>query len=569
MKNILYTFLVFGLFFSCNDKENDLTEANLNGKVKSVKKRVYDATEKFGGTVKVNFLYEKIFVFNKSGNKIEEKNYDKDGELSYKWKFKYDEDENVIEQNQYNKDGKLILKGKYKNDENGKIIEVNFYNPKSELESTWKYEYDKDENLIKVNFDQDGSNQYVYVYDENENLIEIKDSEDWFRWRFKYDKNGNKTVENAYYDNFNGEIKFPILDYKKEYKYEKLDDENNWLKLITYKNGKIIYITENEIEYFSNRLMVKSKEQSSELLKVKEIVNEKNNTKIDWSPLALDEELIEDFKIPPPPPPTPTQFLPQPPGYEEYDFIQEEYFEVVEMEEGIEVPFAVIENVPIFPGCDKGNNAAKKKCMSQEITKFVQRKFNTGFAGDLGLSGRQRISVIFKIDKSGSVFGVRARAPHPRLEKEATRVINLLPDMKPGKQRGEAVIVSYSLPIIFQVQEAEPESREKDIPMIYDCNKFKTGSFKSVINIGGVEYTSVFKRNDSIQVETFNNEIDSSYVRWINDCEVVFTTINPKNLVQKKPVLVKILRTFKNSYDFEYSYLGETTKRKGKATMEL
>jgi len=569
MRNILYTFLVFGLFFSCNDKENDLTEANLNGKVKSVKKRVYDATEKFGGTVKVNFLYEKIFVFNKSGNKIEEKNYDKDGELSYKWKFKYDEDENVIEQNQYNKDGKLILKGKYKNDENGKIIEVNFYNPKSELESTWKYEYDKDENLIKVNFDQDGSNQYVYVYDENENLIEIKDSEDWFRWKFKYDKNGNKTVENAYYDNFNGEIKFPILDYKKEYKYEKLDDENNWLKLITYKNGKIIYITENEIEYFSNRLMVKSKEQSSELLKVKEIVNEKNNTKIDWSPLALDEELIEDFKIPPPPPPTPTQFLPQPPGYEEYDFIQEEYFEVVEMEEGIEVPFAVIENVPIFPGCDKGNNDAKKKCMSQEITKFVQRKFNTGFAGDLGLSGRQRISVIFKIDKSGSVFGVRARAPHPRLEKEATRVINLLPDMKPGKQRGEAVIVSYSLPIIFQVQEAEPESREKDIPMIYDCNKFKTGSFKSVINIGGVEYTSVFKRNDSIQVETFNNEIDSSYVRWINDCEVVFTTINPKNLVQKKPVLVKILRTFKNSYDFEYSYLGETTKRKGKATMEL
>ena len=97
------------------------------------------------------------------------------------------------------------------------------------------------------------------------------------------------------------------------------------------------------------------------------------------------------------------------------------------------------------------------------------------------------------------------------------------------------------------------------------CNDFKNGSFKSVINIDGIEYTSVFKRNDSIQVETFNNEIDSSYVRWINDCEVVFTTINPKNLLQKKPVLVKILRTFKNSYDFEYSYVGETTKQKGNA----
>lgn len=100
-----------------------------------------------------------------------------------------------------------------------------------------------------------------------------------------------------------------------------------------------------------------------------------------------------------------------------------------------------------------------------------------------------------------------------------------------------------------------------------DCNKFKTGSFKSVFNIDGVEYTSVFKRNDSIQVETINNEIDSSYVRWINDCEVVFTTINPKNLLQKKPVLVKILRTFKNSYDFEFSYLGETKIQKGNATI--
>ena len=130
-----------------------------------------------------------------------------------------------------------------------------------------------------------------------------------------------------------------------------------------------------------------------------------------------------------------------------------EDLEIEEVEEDIEVPFSVIENVPIFPGCDKGNNEARRKCMSQKITKFVQRKFNTELAGDLGLSGRQRISVIFKIDKNGDVVGVRARAPHPRLEKEATRVVNLLPKMKPGKQRGKAVVVPYSLPIIFQVQD--------------------------------------------------------------------------------------------------------------------
>ena len=126
--------------------------------------------------------------------------------------------------------------------------------------------------------------------------------------------------------------------------------------------------------------------------------------------------------------------------------------EIEEVEEDVEVPFAVIENVPVFPGC-KGSNSKKKKCMSEKIAKFVQRRFNTDLAGDLGLSGRQRINVIFKIDKRGNVTSVRARAPHPRLEKEAVRVIKLLPKFEPGKQRGKAVIVPYSLPIIFQVQD--------------------------------------------------------------------------------------------------------------------
>ena len=121
--------------------------------------------------------------------------------------------------------------------------------------------------------------------------------------------------------------------------------------------------------------------------------------------------------------------------------------------DNVEVSFSTVENVPVFPGCERGNNEKKRKCMSDKIAKFVQRKFNTDLAGDLGLTGRQRISVIFKIDKGGNVTGVRARAPHPRLEKEAQRVINLLPKMQPGKQRGKAVIVPYSLPIIFQVQD--------------------------------------------------------------------------------------------------------------------
>ena len=196
---------------------------------------------------------------------------------------------------------------------------------------------------------------------------------------------------------------------------------------------------------------------------------------IDIGQLAMDEldeeeiPITEQIQTPPPPPPPPAApevieivedeeeieetVIESTETDEEEEIVEIEEVEVEEVEEDVEVPFHVIENVPIYPGCEKGNNDAKKKCMSEKIQKFVQKKFNTDLAGDLGLTGRQRISVMFKIDKSGSVVGVRSRAPHPRLEKEAARVINLLPKMKPGKQRGKSVTVPYSLPIIFQVQD--------------------------------------------------------------------------------------------------------------------
>ncbi|MGB0769995.1 MAG: energy transducer TonB [Flavobacteriaceae bacterium] len=196
---------------------------------------------------------------------------------------------------------------------------------------------------------------------------------------------------------------------------------------------------------------------------------------IDIGKLNLDEELDEEIPIieqvipPPPPPPPPAApevievvedeeeieetVIESTETDQEEEIIEVEEIEVEEVVEDVEVPFAVIENVPEYPGCERGSNADKRKCMSDKIAKFVQRKFNTDLAGDLGLTGRQRISVIFKIDKNGNVTGVRSRAPHPRLEKEAARVINMLPKMKPGRQRGKPVIVPYSLPITFQVQD--------------------------------------------------------------------------------------------------------------------
>jgi hypothetical protein len=122
--------------------------------------------------------------------------------------------------------------------------------------------------------------------------------------------------------------------------------------------------------------------------------------------------------------------------------------------ERLEVPFAVIDQVPVFPGCESlTTNDAKKECISKSISKHVNRNFNTKLANELGLKGRQRINVIFKIDTAGNIIDVRSRAPHPGLEEEAIRVINTLPQMIPGEQNGEKVTVPYSLPIIFQVAE--------------------------------------------------------------------------------------------------------------------
>lgn len=117
-----------------------------------------------------------------------------------------------------------------------------------------------------------------------------------------------------------------------------------------------------------------------------------------------------------------------------------------------EVPFQAIQDVPLFPGCEKfKSNDKRKECMSEKIRKFVYKRFNTNVADDLGITGRNSIYVQFTIDDKGNVVNVKAQNPHRQLKDEAKRVVDMLPGMTPGKQRGKAVKVIYTLPIVFQV----------------------------------------------------------------------------------------------------------------------
>ncbi|WP_051957527.1 energy transducer TonB [Altibacter lentus] len=126
------------------------------------------------------------------------------------------------------------------------------------------------------------------------------------------------------------------------------------------------------------------------------------------------------------------------------------------------VGFAIIENVPVYPGCTGSDNIALKHCMSEKISAHVMQNFNKSLAEALDLpAGKQRIFVQFTINKTGNVVNIRARAPHSILELEAVRVMELLPQMKPGMQKGETVNVLYSLPIVFEVEESKKEKRER------------------------------------------------------------------------------------------------------------
>ncbi len=119
-----------------------------------------------------------------------------------------------------------------------------------------------------------------------------------------------------------------------------------------------------------------------------------------------------------------------------------------------EVPFAIIEKVPVYRGCDeKMNNKDLKKCMSTKVAEHVSKNFRIKLAKKLNLdSGIVRIFVAFKVDKDGKVIDIMARAPHQKLEEEAKRVIRKIPKLtKPGYQKGKAVIVPYALPIVFNV----------------------------------------------------------------------------------------------------------------------
>ena len=114
---------------------------------------------------------------------------------------------------------------------------------------------------------------------------------------------------------------------------------------------------------------------------------------------------------------------------------------VVEEEEPEEAEiFMVVEEMPEFPG-------GMAECL-----KFIGKniKYPT-IAQENGVHGR--VIVQFVVNQDGSIVDpVVVRSVDPYLDKEALRVIKTMPKWKPGKQRGKAVRVKYTVPVTFKLQ---------------------------------------------------------------------------------------------------------------------
>ena len=157
----------------------------------------------------------------------------------------------------------------------------------------------------------------------------------------------------------------------------------------------------------------------------------------------LEEEIIPITRqeITPPPPPEVIVIV-----EDKVEIVDEAKIEATESDEKVAIEieeesdeefFMVVENMPEFPGGDAG------------LMKYIQNNVKyPPIAKEYNITGKVYVSFI--VDKSGSVTDVKiVRGVDKSLDAEAVRVVKSLPKYKPGKQRGKAVRVMFTIPINF------------------------------------------------------------------------------------------------------------------------
>ena len=149
----------------------------------------------------------------------------------------------------------------------------------------------------------------------------------------------------------------------------------------------------------------------------------------------VEEVLIGSTDPSDPTPPAPPESIP---------VVEDENPEIV-------VPFAVIEDKPLFQECKNVPRSEQMSCFKEHLDKHVKNNFRYPQAAlDMGIEGR--VNVSFRINVDGTITVLGVRGTDKLLEAEAKRIIEKLPKLIPGKQRGKPTPVTFAYPINFKLQ---------------------------------------------------------------------------------------------------------------------
>ena len=148
----------------------------------------------------------------------------------------------------------------------------------------------------------------------------------------------------------------------------------------------------------------------------------------------VDEVLIGNTDPSDPTPPAPPESIP---------VVEDENPEIV-------VPFAVIEDKPLFQECKNVPRSEQMSCFKEHLDKHVKNNFRYPQAAlDMGIEGR--VNVSFRINTDGTISILGVRGTDRILEDEAKRIISSIPKLIPGKQRDKPTAVTFAYPINFKL----------------------------------------------------------------------------------------------------------------------
>lgn len=236
-----------------------------------------------------------------------------------------------------------------------------------------------------------------------------------------------------------------LLKLKKE---KEKQDSLNKIKLLESKKTEIVRL-QKSITALEKSLSYISDKNSSQYTSIISSIN-----KMKEKLKTLGVEVISDTTISPKPP-IPDIIEVDEVEVEEniLDIVVEEQTSDGQQEKSKQTEFVIIEEPPVFPGCENMSSIDAKRCLSKSVQKHFSNTFNVNLANELGLSaGLRRINIVYTINKQGYTENIITRAPHPKIEEEVIRVMKILPKMKPGTQRGKTIAVKYAFTFSFNVE---------------------------------------------------------------------------------------------------------------------